>query len=84
MSQGIADDANRQKCRGKHVFKSELAAEAVELIICGCQPATGTSLGENITASKRLEEDIAQTFRNLGLRAGKEYMPVPGMDEGGF
>lgn len=61
-----------------------MAAEAVELVICGCQPATGTSLGENLTAAKQLEQDIAQAFSDLGLTAGKEYIPVPGYARGRF
>jgi RHS repeat-associated protein len=62
-----------------------IAAEAVELVICGCQPAKGTSVGQNYTAGKQLERDIAQTFGNLGYHVTpNEYVRVPGHARGRF
>ncbi|HEY3039666.1 MAG TPA: RHS repeat-associated core domain-containing protein [Pyrinomonadaceae bacterium] len=61
-----------------------LAAQTVELIICGCKPATGTSVGQNYSAGKQLEQEIAQAFKDLGYTAGPQYVPVPGHGRGRF
>ena len=62
-----------------------LAAEAVELLICGCKPATGTSVGANLAAGKQLEREIADAFRDGGYDVTpNEYTRVPGYKRGRF